>query len=63
MKEIHWLEYCKSCKRKHRVKQRGCPTCDVYETPQPVSERVSDCCGADYSCDGCHAYRQHTSPY
>lgn len=42
---------------------RKCPTCDVYETPQPVSDAVADSCGADYSCDGCVAYREHTNPY
>ena len=59
----HWLERCNSCGRKHRVMMRDCPTCIVYETPQPVSDKVSDSCGADYSCDGCMAYREHTNPY
>jgi len=40
-----------------------CPTCDVYETPQPVSDDVANQCGADHSCDGCMAYREHTNPY
>ena len=61
MKEIHWLEYCKSCNRKHRVMMRDCPTCSVYETAQPISDKVADQCGADYSCDGCEAYREHTA--
>ncbi len=63
MKEYHWLEYCKCCGRKHRVMLKDCPTCNVYETPQPVSDKVCDQCGADYSCDGCCAYREHTNPY
>jgi len=54
-----WLEYCKSCGRQHLVKYRGCPTCRVYDTPQPVSDKVLDQCHADYSCDGCIAYRDH----
>ena len=61
--EVHWLEYCRSCGREHRVMMRDCPTCTVYETPQPASDKVSDSCGADYSCDGCIAYRDHTNPY
>ncbi len=58
-----WLQYCKSCGRDHYVMNLGCPTCNVYETPQPVSENVRDHCTADYSCDGCIAYRDHTNPY
>ena len=63
MKEIHFMMYCSYCKRKHIMKQQPCPTCGVYYTPQPVSEKVYDKCGADYSCDGCVAYRDHTNPY
>ncbi len=62
-KEIHWLEYCKSCGRNHRMKMRGCPTCNVYETPQPASDKVADTCLAHYECDGCEAYKEHTNPY
>ena len=54
-----WLEYCKSCNRKHRMIQRSCPTCNVYETSQPKSDKVYDKCGANYSCDGCEAYKDH----
>ena len=63
MKEYHWLEWCKPCQRKHLVSLQSCPTCNTYETPQPVSEKVADSCSADYSCDGCMAYREHTNPY
>ena len=56
----NWLEYCKSCGRKHLVTYKSCPTCNIYETPQPVSENVRDKCHANYSCDGCMAYREHT---
>ena len=63
VKEDCWLDYCKWCNRKHYMIQRPCPTCDVYCTPQPRSDRVCDECGADYSCDGCMAYREHTNPY
>ncbi len=62
-KEVHFLSYCNYCKRKHRMKQRSCPTCNVYCTPQPISDKVSDKCGAGYSCDGCEAYKEHTNPY
>jgi hypothetical protein len=54
-----WLEYCKYCKRKHLVSLRKCPTCNTYETPQPVSVNVANHCGANYSCDGCIEYRKH----
>ena len=63
IKEATWLEYCKWCKGKHRMTLHQCPTCNVYKTPQPVSDKVLDSCGADYSCDGCQAYRDHTNPY
>ena len=63
MKTNIWKEYCKSCGYKHYVSMRPCPTCNVYETPQPVSDNVLNKCGADYSCDGCVAYRDHTNPY
>jgi len=56
---IVWLEYCKSCKRKHRVTMQKCPDCGVHETPQPVSEKVYDMCKANYRCDGCEAYLDH----
>lgn len=57
--EIHWKEKCNSCKRKHIVTNKPCPTCGVCHTPQPVSEKVYEYCNADYSCDGCQAYRDH----
>ena len=60
-KEDVFLEYCPSCGRKHRVKYQKCPTCNTYETAQPVSEKVADACQQDYSCDGCQAYREHQS--
>ena len=63
MKEYHWLEYCNWCRRKHYVTLRGCPTCGIYETPQPVSDNVASQCGANYSCDGCQAYSDHTNPH
>ena len=54
-----WLEYCPSCKRKHRMSYQPCHDCGVYETPQPVSHRVADKCCALAICDGCEAYRDH----
>ena len=59
MENKPFLGYCPSCKRKHRVNYQKCPTCNTYETAQPVSERVQGTCQADYSCDGCQAYREH----
>lgn len=58
-KEIHWKEYCRHCKRNHIVTMKPCPECGVYDTPQPVSEKVYEKCRADYACDGCYAYRDH----
>ena len=54
-----WLYYCSVCKRKHYVTQRPCPSCKVYDTPQPVSDNVADACHADYDCDGCLSYKEH----
>lgn len=54
-----WKEYCKSCKRFHIVILKPCTECGVYETPQPVSEKVYENCRQDYACDGCQAYRDH----
>ena len=63
MNRVHWMEYCKWCERKHYVMIQKCPTCDVYVTPQPVSDKVAEECRADYSCDGCCAYREHHLQY
>lgn len=56
-----FLMDCPSCGHKHRMTNQPCPTCQGRggETPQPVSEKVADKCQADYSCDGCMAYREH----
>ena len=56
-----WLEYCKYCGRKHRVIMRDCPECGVHQTPQPKSDTVLEQCWQDYACDGCQAYREHTT--
>ena len=58
-KQDSFLDYCPSCKRKHVVAQRPCPTCHSYETPQPVSDAVANACHANYQCDGCRAYEDH----
>ena len=58
-KPIHWLEYCKSCKKNHYVMNQPCPDCGVYFTPQPVSKKVKEKCKAQYRCDGCEAYLDH----
>ena len=52
--------YCESCKRNHIMIMKPCPSCGVYETPQPRSEKVYDkCMSFDYDCDGCEAYKDH----
>lgn len=39
---------------------KPCPSCGVYETPQPKSEKVYDkCLSLNYYCDGCEAYKDH----
>jgi rRNA maturation endonuclease Nob1 len=55
--KINWKEYCSSCKKNHIVTNKVCPSCGVYFTPQPVSEKVYDDCMKGYECDGCEAYR------
>lgn len=60
--EYRWLEWCPSCKRKHVVKLRPCPSCGIYLTPQPASDWVIDNCSRTlsvYECDGCESYREH----
>ncbi|KKS89311.1 MAG: hypothetical protein UV64_C0007G0014 [Parcubacteria group bacterium GW2011_GWC1_43_11b] len=54
-----FLMFCPTCKKKHRMILRGCPTCSVYETPQPKSDSVANKCFANYQCDGCIAYEGH----
>ncbi len=56
-----WLEYCGACKRKHRVTLKPCPDCGVYETPQPMFDKVYEKCRNHYNyiCDGCEAYLDH----
>lgn len=58
-KNIIWLEYCNSCKKKHYVTLKSCPDCGTHETPQPVSDKVYEKCKANYRCDGCDAYLDH----
>ena len=55
----YFLDYCNYCQRKHRLSIQLCPTCQVYTTPQPFSDKVYEKCGANYSCDGCIAYSEH----
>lgn len=61
-KNIVWLQYCYSCNRGHFVKMTKCPSCDGKggHIPQPASNKVYDKCNANYECDGCRAYRNHT---
>ena len=54
-----FLEYCTSCKRKHRMAQSPCPSCQGRggDIPMPVSDRVyNECKSTHYKCDGCEAY-------
>lgn len=60
-KQVAWKDFCKQCKRFHIVTLKPCPSCGVYETPQPKSEKVYENCMASYECEGCMAYRDHTS--
>lgn len=55
-KIIKWKQWCDVCKRNHIVWMQKCPSCGVYETPQPSNK---DKCTANYQCDGCEAYRDH----
>lgn len=60
-KRYVFMEFCKSCKRKHRMTMQRCPSCGGRGgwIPQPVSSAVYDSCGASYKCDGCEAYEDH----
>jgi hypothetical protein len=62
-KDIHikpcWKDYCTSCKKNHIFTLKSCPSCGVYETPQPKSEKVYYDCNKSYICDGCEAYQDH----
>jgi len=49
--------------QKPGMTMQPCPKCGVYLVPMPVSDRVYESCMADYSCDGCIAFREHTNPY
>ena len=54
-----WLDYCKSCNKKHKYSLAKCPGCGVHETPQPISDEVRFNCCESYICDGCEAYQDH----
>ena len=51
----HWKEFCKVCNKEHTFHQSPCPSCGVYLTAQPITEK----CPVKYECDGCEAYRDH----
>ena len=63
VKDLHqqpcWKDYCTACKKNHIFTLKPCPSCGVYETPQPKSEKVYDNCHKSYICDGCEAYQDH----
>jgi len=61
-----WLEYCKKCGRKHRMKLTTCPSCggrSGEQVPNIVSDKVANSCRnmklATGECTGCEAYREH----
>ena len=61
---VVWLEYCESCKRKHYMILRPCPSCGGRSgelVPTPLSDKVADTCrGLGWGeCTGCEAYREH----
>ncbi len=60
-----WLSYCFCCKRKHYVNLQPCPGCAGRGgfTEQPVSAKVAGDCLANYQCNGCEAYADHTGGY
>lgn len=61
-KKVVWLEYCQSCKRKHRVTMMPCPSCEGRggQVPQPVSDNVANTCTEGVGeCEGCETYRDH----
>lgn len=54
----NWKEYCDKCKQYHIVSMQPFPYCGVYETPQPISDKVKEKhLSSIYICDGCDAYR------
>jgi len=54
-----WLQWCQVCKRRHYMTMDKCSACGVHLVPTPVFEGAASSCGADYSCDGCLAYKDH----
>ena len=55
-----WKEYFPGTKKTHLVTMKPCPSCNVYFTPQPVSEKIADMyLYSQFECDGCQAYRDH----
>ena len=61
-KEHVWLDYCKSCKKKHYVKMGNCPSCNGRggQVVQLVSDKVAEICNCfNDECCGCEAYREH----
>ena len=67
-KEPVWLEYCPSCKRKHYMTLKPCPSCNGRSgewIALPKSENVENQCSRSYfsECCGCEAYREHLAIY
>ena len=60
MKNFRWKQYFSQTKKNHIVSMQPCPSCGVYYTPQPISEKVLTRIGLNnFECDGCEAYRDH----
>lgn len=63
-KKVAWKEYCNKCKKFHIVSMQACPDCEVYTTPQPVSDVVKEKhLYSHYRCDGCDAYQDHINQF
>jgi hypothetical protein len=55
-----WKEWCKKCNTFHLTSLQQCPSCGIYYTPQPHSEKVKEKhLLSIYHCDGCEAYQDH----
>ena len=55
-----FLIYCRACGHAHRMTMQPCLTCQGRggQIPMPVSERVYEACGSNYSCADCEAYNE-----
>jgi hypothetical protein len=55
-----WKDSFGKSNKKHLVSMQKCPSCGVYETPQPISIKIWENYPLhNYECDGCSAYKDH----